>query len=197
MKLIENIKRNSGLSALNKSLKTTKRNKFVHNLVTARKIAILGIVTTPNDFEEIISFQRFLTDKNIQVETLVYYPGKEIPPQLLMRKGVNIFNKNEVNWYGKPTNSYIERFCSQEFDILIDLSMDELFTIRWISTLSRSKFKVGAMGYTGNPYDLVISVEETKKQIPYLIEQMVHYLNLINNRFAQEQEELVNHNSEN
>ena len=197
MKLIENIKRNTGLSALNKSLRTTKRNKFVHNLVTARKIGILGIVNTPNDFEEIISFQRFLSDKNIQVETLVYYPGKEIPPQLLMRKGVNIFNKNEVNWYGKPANSYAERFCSQEFDILIDLSMDELFTIRWISTLSRSRFKVGGMGYTGNPYDLVISIEETKKQIPYLIEQVVHYLNLINNRFAQEQEELVNHNCEN
>lgn len=197
MKLIENIKRNAGLSALNKSLRTTKRNKFVHNLVTARKIGILSIVNTPSDFEEIINFQRFLSDKNIQVETLVYYPGKEIPPQLLMRKGVNIFNKSEVNWYGKPTSSYVERFCSQEHDILIDLSMDPLFTIRWISTLSRSKFKVGAMGYTGNPYDLVISIDETKKQIPYLIEQMVHYLNLINNRFAQEQEELVNHNNEN
>jgi hypothetical protein len=191
VKLFDNIKRNTGLSALNKSLRTVKRNKFVHNLVTARKVAIIGVINNTKDFDDITVLQKFLLDKNIQVEILVYFPGKEIPQQLLLRKGINIFNKNEVNWYGKPQLTFIDNFCKEEYDILIDLSMIELFPIRWIATLSRSKFKVGSLSYTGNPYELIITIDN-KKEISYLSEQVIHYLNLINNRFAQEQDELIN-----
>jgi len=191
VKLIDNIKRNTGLSALSKSFKTVKRNRVVHNLVTARKIAIIGVVASPKDFDDFTSLQRFLIEKNIQVEVLAYFPGKEIPQQLLLRKGINIFNRDEVNWYGKPLLPFVDLFCREEYDILIDLSMDELFPIRWIATLSRSKFKVGSLSYSGNPYDLIINVEN-KKEIPYFSEQVLHYLNLINNRFAQEQDEFIN-----
>lgn len=191
MKLIDNIKRNAGLSALSKSLKSVKRNKIVHNLVTARSIAIIGVVQTIKDFDDINSLQKILTEKNLQVEVLVYFPGKEIPQQLLLRKGINIFNRNEVNWYGKPLLPFVERFCKEEYDILIDLSMFELFPIRWIAALSRSRFKVGSLSYAGNPYELIISVDN-QKEISYLSEQIIHYLNLINNRFAQEQDNLTN-----
>ena len=190
MKIIDNIKRNAGLSALSKSIKSVKRNKFVHNLVTARRIAIIGVVNDTRDFDDVTSLQRFLTDKNIQVEVLVYFPGKEIPQQLLLRKGINIFNKNEINWYGKPLLPFVELFCKEEYDILIDLSMIELFPIRWIATLSRARFKVGSLSYTDNPYELIISIEN-QKEISYLSEQIIHYLNLLNNRFAQAQDELT------
>jgi hypothetical protein len=188
VKIIDNIKRNAGLKALSKSLRTLKRNKFVHNLVTARKIAIVGLVNNNKDFDEINSLQKILTEKNMQVEILLYYPGKEIPQQLLLRKGINIFNRNEVNWYGKPLIPFVEQFCRVEYDILIDLSLVEQFPIRWISSLSRSKFKVGSHSYVGNPYDLIINVDN-KKEIPYLSEQIIHYLNILNNRFAQDKED--------
>lgn len=176
---------------MGKSLKTLKRNKIVHNLVTARRIAIVGVVNTTKEFDEINSFQRLLIEKNMEVETLVYFPGKEVPQQLLLRKGVNIFNKNEVNWYGKPLLPYVEHFCREEYDILIDLSLVELFPIRWVATMSRSRFKVGGLSYSGNPYELIITVDN-QKEITYLSDQILHYLNLINNRFAQEQDELTN-----
>lgn len=188
MKIIDNIKRNAGLKVLSKSLRTLKRNKFVHNLVTARRIAIVGLVNNNKDFEEINSLQKILTEKNMQVEILLYYPGKEIPQQLLLRKGINIFNRNEVNWYGKPLIPFVEQFCRVEYDILIDLSLVEQFPIRWISSLSRSKFKVGSHSYIGNPYDLIINIDN-KKEIPYLSEQIIHYLNILNNRFAQDKED--------
>ena len=160
MKLIDNIKRNAGLSALNKASRTVKRNKFIYNLVTARSVAIIGVVNTIKDFDDISSLQKFLVDKNMMVDILVYFPGKETPQQLLLRKGITIFNKNEINWYGKPLHPSVELFCKKEYDILIDLSLNELFPLRWIATLSRSRFKAGSLGYTGNPYELIISVEE-------------------------------------
>lgn len=184
MKIVDNIKRNAGIKALNKSLRSFKRNKFVHNLVTARRIAIVGVVNASKDFDDIYSLQRLLTEKNMQVEVLVYFPGKEIPQHFLMRKGITIFSKLEVNWYGKPLVPSVEKFCNVEFDILIDLSLTNEFSTRWISTFSKSKFKVGSHTYEGNPYDLIINVDN-KKEIPYLSEQIVYYLNILNNRFAQ------------
>jgi hypothetical protein len=189
VKIIDNIKRNAGLKALSKSLKTFKRNMFVHNLVTARKIAIVGVINNNRDSDDIFNLQRFLTENNMQVEVLAYFPGKEIPQQLILRKGINIFNRNEVSWYGKPLIPFVEQFCEVEYDILIDLSITEIFPIRWISSLSRAKFKVGSLSYKGNPYELIINIDGNRK-ISYLSEQVIHYLNLLNNRFAQDQEEL-------
>ena len=184
MKIIENIKRNTGLKALSKSLRTVKRNKVVHNLVTARTIGIVGIVNSNNDFEEINSLHTYLLEKKMQVDFLLYCPGKEIPQQLIMRKGINIFGRKEVNWYGKPLIPFVEQFCKVEYDILIDLSLIELYPLRWISSLSCSKFKVGSLDYAGNPYDLTINVD-SRREISYLSEQIIHYLNLLNNPDAQ------------
>lgn len=189
MKIIDNIKRKTGLSALSKSLRTVKRNKYVHNLVTARKVAIVGVVKNPKEMDEIIGLQKYLIGLKMAVDICVYFPGKEIPQQLLLRKGINIFNRNEVNWYGKPILPFINDFCKVEYDILIDLSLFEWYPIRWISTLSRARFKVGSLSYTGNPYELIITIDSSK-DITYLSEQIIHYLNLLNNRFAQEKEEL-------
>ncbi len=184
MKILNNIKRKSGLKALAKSLRQVKRTKFVHNLVTARKIGIVTFLKNSKDFDEVLNFQHFLINQHMDVSILGYYPEKEIPQQLLLRKDTNIFCKKDVNWFGKPKNDFIDDFCKHEYDILIDLSMEEVFPLRWVSTLSRSKFKVGNLSYSGNPYDLIIDIEKPRG-ILYLIDQVKHYLLLLNNRFAQ------------
>ena len=196
MRIIDNIKRNAGLKVLGNSLKTFKRNMFVHNLVTARKIAIVGIVNNSKDSDEIFNLQKFFVENNMQVEVFLYFMGKEIPQQLLLRRGINIINRNDVNWYGKPLAPAVDQFCKVEFDILIDLSLSEIFPIRWISSLSCAKFKVGCLSYEGNPYELIINVDDNKS-IAYLSEQIIHYLNLLNNRFAQKQNDLPNTEVEN
>lgn len=184
MKLFENIRRNSGLSALRKQAKELKRSKLVHNLTTARRVGIVTYINNLKDFDEVFNLLNFFGGLHIQVCILGYYPGKEIPQQLLMRKGTNIFCKKETNWYGKPITPVVDEFCNTEFDILLDLTLDEVFPIRWVSSMSRSRFRVGALSYEGNPFDLIINIEKSKG-IAYLIEQTKYYLNLLNNRHAQ------------
>lgn len=191
MKLFENIKRNCGLKALGKSLTAIKRTKFVHNLVTARRVALVTFIKNSNDFDEVIGFLSYLNNRHLNVSVIGFFPGKEIPPKMILRKDTGIFTRNDVNWYGKPRVEFVDDFCKQDFDILIDLSMEEVFPIRWISSLSKAKFKVGNLNYSGNPYDLIIDVEKSKG-VSFLIEQIKHYLLLLNNRFAQvESEEKV------
>ncbi|PKP36017.1 MAG: hypothetical protein CVT98_09585 [Bacteroidetes bacterium HGW-Bacteroidetes-15] len=179
------LKSKIGHSRLSKQLKSLQRNKMVYNLDSARRIGIVFIASSDLVFEQAIGFMNFLKEKNLDVKLIAYYPGKEIPQQFLLRKNINVFTKKDLNWYYKPLATFADEFIQSEFDILIDLSMQEAFPLKWISSLSRAKFKVGNLSYFGNPYDLVINIKPEEK-LDYLISQIKHYLHLINNRFAQE-----------
>lgn len=183
--MFSNFKSKIGHSKLNKRLKTVTRKKMVYNLVSARKIGLIIYLTNENDFNRALDFASFLTKLNLSVDILGYFPGKEIPQSYLLRKSINVFCKKDLNWYYKPMQPFIDEFAAKEFDILIDLSMEEIFPLKWAATLSRAKFKVGNLSYYGNPNDLIINIKPSDN-LDYLISQIKHYLNLINNRFAQE-----------
>ena len=176
-----------GLSQLRKKKKLVTRQKMVHNFESARKIGIIFYASTGAEFDHAMGLVNFLTEKNIDVALLVYCPEKEVPQNFFLRKHSKVFTKKDLNWYNKPLPLFVEKFISINFDILIDLSMQEVFPLRWVATLSLAKFKVGALHYYGNPNDLMISLK-SNQDIGFLITQIKHYLNLINNRFAQEKE---------
>lgn len=186
MGLISNYTIRFGLYKLKKQLRDLKRNKQVHNFESARSIGILCVASTDEVFDQAMELTNFLNHKNIEVCLLIYCPLKEIPQKFLLRKNVNVFNIKDINWYGKPMVPIAEEFYSNDFDILIDLSLHEVFPIRWISSLSKAKFKVGALNYPGSPNDLIMSIG--KNNVTFLVEQVKYYLNLLNNRFAQEKQ---------
>jgi hypothetical protein len=186
--MLKKLRLNIGHSKLRKQLKSLNRDKRVHNFDSARKIGILLFLVSDNDFEQTIKLMGFLTEKNLEVSLIAFYPGKDIPHKYLMRKNVHVFYKKEINWYGKPLMAYTNEFINKEFDILIDLSLVEVFPLKWIASLSKAKFKVGSLSYYGNPNDLIINIK-TENNLEYFISQLKHYLYLINNRFAQQEEE--------
>jgi hypothetical protein len=184
--MFSSLKSKIGHSKLRKKLKEVKRDKMVYNLVTARRVGLLIYVSSDTVFNQALEFVNYLNQQNLDVCILAYYPGKETPQQYLLRKNVNIFNKKELNWYNKPVVPFIDEFVNMEFDMLIDLSTQEIFPLKWVASLSIAKFKVGNLSYYGSPNDLIINIK-ADDNIQNLIYQMKHYLYLINNRFAQEQ----------
>ena len=188
--MLKKLKLKIGLSKLRKLQKGLKRTKRVYNLVTARKIGIISCAESSFDFEIARKLVKILNDKNLEVCLFVYYPDKDIPQNFLTRNDTNVISIKDLNWYGRPISPLANSFQTMEFDILIDLSMVEVFPIRWICTLSSARFKVGCLSYIGNPNDLLINIKPDS-DVDYYIRQLLHYLTLINNRFAQE-EELIN-----
>ena len=162
---------------------------MVYNLDSARRIGIVFIASSDLVFEQALGFMNFLKEKNLEVKLIAYYPGKEIPQKFLLRKNINVFTKKDLNWYFKPLSTFADEFIATDFDILIDLSMQETFPLKWITSLSRAKFKVGNLSYFGNPNDLIINIKP-QENLDYLITQIKHYLYLINNRIAQEKIEV-------
>lgn len=185
MKAFDNYKYKKSLKSIAKALVGFKRQKMVQNLTTARTIGIVFYLQEQSVLDEVINLKAYFESINISVQVLGYFQGKETPQYFTMHNRVNVFDNNQVNWYGKPDSPLIESFVTNEFDILIDLNFEEIMPMRWISSLSRAKFRVGALNYYNNPFDLIITVDKSKG-LNYLCEQIKQILYQLNNRFAQE-----------
>lgn len=185
VKAFEDYKYRKSLKALTKKLVGFKRHKMVQNLTTARTIGIVFNLPDQATLDEVLNLKKFFEGNNINVLAIAFFNGKEIPQYFTMHNRVSVFDKNQVNWYGKPESALVDSFTSNEFDILLDINFEETMPMRWISSLSKAKFKVGALNYYNNPFDLIITVDKSKG-LNYLCEQMKDILYKLNNRFAQE-----------
>jgi hypothetical protein len=175
----KSLKSKIGRFNLKTRLKNLKRHVITHNFNTAKSAGILFSSPDEQSFNAIKEFLSFLSNKDMNVIALGYIPSKKVPQQYLMRKGINFYCNTDLNWYYKPKNEMIDQFINQEFDILFDLSIKQSFTTDYVGSLSKAAFKIGM--HRENAYqDLVIDVNKNKS-IDYLIEQIKHYLNILNN----------------
>ena len=175
----KSIKCKIGHFSLKKRLKKLNRQVKTHNFKTAKSAGILFSSPDEQSFNAIKEFLSFLSQNEMKVIALGYVPSKKVPYQFLMLKGINFYSKTDLNWYYKPKNEIIDNFVDQKFDILFDLSIKDYFTVNYVGSLSKAAFKIGKQ--TENAYqDLVIDVNKNKS-VEYLIEQIKHYLNILNN----------------
>ena len=164
---------------LKKRLKSLNRKVKIHNFNTAKTAGIIFNSPDEKSFEDIKHFLSFLSNNELKVIALGYIPSNKIPENYLMRKGINFYCKSDLNWYYKPKNELVDQFINQEFDILFDLSIKNYFTVNYVGSLSKAAFKIGKQ--SENAYhDLLIDIK-ANDTIEYLIEQIKHYLNIINN----------------
>lgn len=179
MSTFNNIKSKIGEFNLKKRLKNQRRKVKTHNFKTARSAGILFSSPDEQSFSSVKDFLSFLSNNGMKVYALGYVPSKKVPQQFLMWKGINFYCNTDLNWYHKPKNELIEQFINQDFDILFDLSINEYFTVNYVGSLSRAEFKIGKQNR--NSYqDLVIDIKKNES-VNYLIEQIKHYLNILNN----------------
>lgn len=183
--MFDNFKYSKSLKELSKIAKFLKRERQIHNLTTARHIGIVFNLSDSKVFDTVVSFKAMLEDENITAEVIGFFNDKEIPQLYTMERGIKVFSKAELNWYKKPESPVVSSFISKNFDILIDITQDEILPLRWVSTLSKAKFKVGALNYFNNPFDLIVTVDKSLG-MEYLTQQVFNTLQVLNNRFAQQ-----------
>lgn len=164
---------------LKRRLKNQKRKVQTHNFKTAQTAGILFNSPNEKSFAAIKDFLSYLSQNELKVIALGYIPAKKVPENYLMRKGFNFYCKSDLNWYYKPKNEIIDQFIDQKFDILFDLSIKDYFTVNYVGSLSNASFKIGKQ--SENSYqDFVIDISKNDT-VEYLIEQIKHYLNILNN----------------
>ncbi len=85
------------------------------------------------------------------------------------------------NFFYKPVSPVVKNFIDRDFDILIDLHTGNGIPFRYITALSRAKFKIGKYDKSAvRFYDFMVSTREGVI-LPQFIQQVNSYLHQLKN----------------
>ncbi len=179
MEFIENIKRKIGFFFLNRE-ELPKRTIKVSNLAQAKNIGIIYNATEIATYNIVREFVKQLRDDKKQVKALGYVdnvPAKDFQQAKLE---FDFIQKTDLNWYYMPGHHVVDNFCNEPYDLLIDLSVDKVLPQLFVLTWAKAKCKIGRQDDSLEKlYDIMINVDK-KPDLKYLIEQVKHYLTIIN-----------------
>jgi hypothetical protein len=180
VKPLKKFKQRLGRYLLKKRISNHQREKAPCNFHTAETVGIIvKLDGDPKQIDQVKEFMRFISDKKNKVYALAYFDGKKIPSVYSNPRGINIFTKKDLNWYYIPTRKFLRNFMKRKLDLLIDLSDNDSFPVKYITSLSDAKFKVGKFEPKNEQYDMMIQVDKNTR-LEYIIDQMKHYISNIN-----------------
>lgn len=181
MELFRNLRLNLGKSSLSGKAARTKRKSVYTNFQDIKSIGIVWDASNTEDFRSLSRFHQKMSEKNIEISIFGYYTGKDLPAQYTAIRYLNCLKKEETDFFYRPVTASASEFIDRQFDLLIDINFKNLFTLLYVSTLSRARFKVGLSGSNPetSPFDLMISAKSTIDIESYL-EQVIVYLEMIN-----------------
>jgi hypothetical protein len=172
--LFKKIRIKVGNYFLNRRLRHLKRKRQLLGFEASSTVGVLFKTDNLLDFESVRKFLLYLHEKQNQVFAIGFIDNKKIPDYFLMKKGFNFFTRKELTFFFIPKSKVVDDFLEKQFDILIDLSTDNSFPLQYISSMSRSKFKIGRSANGSKCFDLMIDTEKNNK-VDFLVEHIKHY----------------------
>jgi len=169
-----------GYRILRKRFRKVQRDKEVQNFDTASSAVILFDTSLPDCFSPVKDFAKFLKKQNIRTYVVGFVSQKEIPDEMLLWPGIEFITKKQVNWYGSPRGEVAEKLFNMQPDLLFVISMQEQLTMEYLTRLSEARFKIGCFRESDNDLDLMINPADKACEVGYFIEQVRHYIQLLN-----------------
>lgn len=165
---------------LKRKLQNSNRKVRVVNLASSKSALLVYNACIEEEEKLVRQFARFLKEEGIKTDSIAYYKKKnkndEGPQNEL---GYYYLKKEELNWLNIPISRQVKTMILNEYHLLIDLNLSNIFCLEYIASMSKANFKVGiADGYQKEICDLTLEVPSD--QLNNLIEQIKVYLNMIN-----------------
>lgn len=184
MSILKNIKEGIANHLLKQEMKTRHRerkpNKF--NFNDTKTVGILFDATNAEDFEIVKRYIAYLREYRKRVKAIGFFSTKEIPALTYSKLEYDFISRKELNWLGRPSSMVAKNFIEEEYDLLIDLNVQDHFPLKYIAALSKSAFKVGK--YDENDveiHDMMIDSDHTKT-IKYFLRQVDIYIAMLNKK---------------
>ena len=165
---------------LKKELLKYKREHRQFNVEEVVTIGILYHISDEATEKLVNDFVNGLKEDNRKVKVLGHISDKIIPHYHIPKLTWFILNRKTVNWFNKPVAPFVQSFCEEEFDLLIDLTMEDYKPLLYVGALSRAHFKTGR--YTernAKYYDLMIHTEQVQTLSDF-IQHVRHYISKVN-----------------
>jgi hypothetical protein len=162
-----------------------EHSKFVYprkmvNMKDARSVGILYTLDDVQDYDTVSTFVKELQLDRKEVKALGFVKNKNLISRFLPKLSYDFISKKDINWYFKPIHTKVEDFINREFDILIDLNLQDLFPLKYISGMSKALCRVGVYSESNSDfYDLMIEARPGITVNDYL-QHINHYLSVIN-----------------
>ncbi len=162
-----------------RELKNLQRERKVISLGDAKTVGILYNASEKADFETVRAFVKKLLSEKKEVTSLGFVDKKELAENQFSKLGLDFFSRKDLSFYMIPKNILVNNFSKGDFDILINLNVENCFPLQYISGISKAKFRVGRYDPANTHfYDLMIKTTE-HESLQHFIEQVDHYLTLI------------------
>ena len=161
-----------------------QRQQRIANIQTFSNSKSIGILWNPIDEAGIETYEllrKTLKDKGIRTVGLAHLDSKREKETFATIAHSGFSNNINESWNGKPKTGDGAQFMLEQFDVLIDLSIQKVLALQYILVHSVATFKVGWESSEYNYYDLNIDVT-MKPHCRYLMEQIVYYLENINGK---------------
>lgn len=181
MKIIQNIREKFAKSFLLKQLHEKNRQQRPVSIKNARTAALLYYLPDEAIYKKVELIISRLTELNLKIKVVCYTDLKTIPYYFVPKISQDILTIKDINWRFQPQKPFVKEFINTEYDILIDLSLDDYLPLLYCAALSNAGLKVGRYKEEHQLlYDLMIHAAPDET-IDSFAEQVIHYLSMINN----------------
>ena len=162
-----------------RELSLSDRHCQMTNLKDAKRIGILYTLDDVPDYERVSEFVSLLQGDHKEVKALGFVKNRNLVQRFLPKLSYDFFSKRDLTWFYKPIHKQVKDFIEKEFDLLIDLSLQDNFPLKYISGLSNALCRVGKFSDKNTEYyDLMIDLKPSMTSEEYL-GQVQHYLTVI------------------
>lgn len=180
MSFIDDIRQGIGNYFYKKEIAKVKRNRSIQNLTDAKKIGILYDASEEPIHNVICDFVKYFQENLKVVKAIGYVNYGRLPHYCFPKLSFDYFTRKDLNWYYKPRTQRVQDFINEEYDIVIDLCMNDCFPLQYIAGLSQGKFKVGRYGSKySSVYDFMLNVDASITHEKF-IKECIHYLSILN-----------------
>lgn len=146
---------------LNKQLKNVERERRFVNYKSAKTIILLfesDYLEKNPDIKQLI--QSFNNDGK-KVMAWGFVQKKEISTAIL--PDFRILHQKDADFTGMPSVSFMRELSELNFDLLLDLSVNEIKPLQYLALYANAACKVGTHNFPGM-YDVVIDVQQLKEE---------------------------------
>ena len=184
MNIVQKIGWKAGRYFLKGEMKNLRKQTVAVGFDDSAKIGILYDASVKDNYEAVKNFVRRIRNLQKDVKSLGFINSRTLPGDQFIKLGMDFFTLADVNWHYKPSGKVTSNFMKEDFDVVINFSMDECLPLEYISVFSKTKFRIGKYSERNKQfYDFMIDLK-TGDSIAKFVNDVEHYLQVINSKHS-------------
>ena len=163
-----------------RDLKNTPREKRIDNIQEVQTIGVICQLDTEQNWNILYHFAKVMENQNKKVH-IIAMEDQDINFVVTHQATTICRAKDDINFWGLPSNDSIKDFTSRHYDLLIDTIGDENFFSQYIALKTQASLKIVYATPAEDPtevFDLIIR-GDGHVELKSFFNNIIEYLGMI------------------